>query len=32
MKKDGMAHTNEEQGIKRKLSSLRSFYKYLYKK
>ena len=29
--KDGMAHTNEERGIKRKLSSLRSFYKYLYK-
>ena len=24
-------HTNEERGIKRKLSSLRSFYKYLYK-
>ena len=23
--KDGMAHTNEERGIKRKLSSLRSF-------
>ena len=29
--KDGIAHTNEERGIKRKLSSLRSFYKYLYK-
>lgn len=29
--KDGVAHTNEERGIKRKLSSLRSFYNYLYK-
>ena len=29
--KDGNAHSNEERGLKRKLSSLRSFYNYLYK-
>lgn len=29
--KDGVAHTNDERGIKRKLASLRSFYNYLYK-
>ena len=29
--KDGMAHTNEERAIKRKLSSLRTFYNYYYK-
>lgn len=30
--KDGSEHTNEERGIARKLSSLRSFYNYFYKK
>jgi len=30
--KDGKAHTNGETGIKRKLVSLRSFYKYYFKK
>ena len=29
--KDGVAHTNDERGLKRKLASLRSFYNYLYK-
>lgn len=29
--KDGQAHTNDECGIKRKLSSLRTFYNYYYK-
>lgn len=29
--KDGVAHTNEERGLKRKLASLRTFYNYLYK-
>lgn len=29
--KDGKAHTNEERGLKRKLSSLRTFYNYFYK-
>jgi site-specific recombinase XerD len=29
--KDGVAHTNEERGIKRKLASLRSFYNYFFK-
>lgn len=29
--KDGVEHTNDERGIKRKLSSLRSFYHYYYK-
>lgn len=29
--KDGIAHSNDERGIKRKLASLRTFYKYLYK-
>ena len=29
--KDGVAHSNDERGLKRKLSSLRSFYKYCYK-
>ena len=29
--KDGVAHTNESQGLKRKLSSLRTFYNYYYK-
>jgi site-specific recombinase XerD len=29
--KDGQAHTNEERGLKRKLSSLRTFYNYFYK-
>jgi site-specific recombinase XerD len=29
--KDGVAHTNEERGLKRKLASLRTFYKYYYK-
>ncbi len=29
--KDGIAHTNDERGLKRKLASLRSFYNYLYK-
>jgi site-specific recombinase XerD len=29
--KDGVAHTNEERGIKRKLASLRSFYNYFFR-
>jgi site-specific recombinase XerD len=29
--KDGVAHTNEERGLKRKLASLRSFYNYFFK-
>lgn len=29
--KDGMAHSNDERAIKRKLSSLRTFYNYFYK-
>jgi site-specific recombinase XerD len=29
--KDGQAHTNEERGLKRKLSSLRTFYNYFFK-
>ena len=29
--KDGMEHTNDERGLKRKLASLRSFYRFLYK-
>jgi len=29
--KDGVAHSNEERGIKRKLASLRSFYNYFFK-
>lgn len=29
--KDGTAHSNEERGLKRKLASLRTFYKYFYK-
>lgn len=29
--KDGAEHTNDERGIKRKLASLRSFYRYFYK-
>jgi integrase/recombinase XerC len=29
--KDGEEHTNEERGIKRKLASLRTFYRYFYK-
>lgn len=29
--KDGVEHTNDERGIKRKLASLRSFYRYFYK-
>lgn len=29
--KDGVAHTNDERGIKRKLSSLRTLYRYFYK-
>ncbi len=29
--KDGTEHTNDERGIKRKLASLRSFYRYFYK-
>ena len=29
--KDGVAHANDERGLKRKLASLRSFYNYLYK-
>ena len=31
MKKMVMEHTNDERGLKRKLASLRSFYRYLYK-
>ena len=27
--KDGVEHTNDERGLKRKLASLRSFYRYL---
>lgn len=30
--KDGIVHTNDEKGIKRKLASLRTFYNYLYKR
>ena len=30
--KDGVAHTNDERGISRKLASLRSFYNYYFKK
>lgn len=30
--KDGVEHTNDERGIKRKLASLRSFFGYFYKK
>ena len=29
--KDGIEHTNDERGIKRKLASLRSFYRYFYR-
>ncbi len=29
--KDGVEHTNDERGIKRKLASLRSFYRYFFK-
>ncbi|MGN0143136.1 MAG: tyrosine-type recombinase/integrase [Roseburia sp.] len=29
--KDGVEHTNDERGLKRKLASLRSFYRYFYK-
>ncbi len=29
--KDGQAHTNDERGLKRKLSSLRTFYNFFYK-
>lgn len=29
--KDGVAHSNEERGLKRKLASLRSFYNYFFK-
>ena len=29
--KDGVEHTNDERGLKRKLASLRSFYRYYYK-
>ena len=29
--KDGVEHTNDERGIKRKLASLRSFYRYYFK-
>lgn len=29
--KDGVAHTNDERGIKRKLASLRTFYNYFFK-
>ena len=29
--KDGVAHTNDERGISRKLASLRSFYNYFFK-
>ena len=31
LEKDGVEHTNDERGLKRKLASLRSFYRYLYK-
>lgn len=30
--KDGIEHKNDERGIKRKLASLRTFYRYFYKK
>ncbi|SDX86142.1 tyrosine-type recombinase/integrase [Lachnobacterium bovis] len=30
--KDGVTHTNDSRGIKRKLAALRSFYKYFFKK
>lgn len=30
--KDGISHTNDERGIKRKLASLRTFYNYFFKK
>jgi len=30
--KDGVAHTNDERGLKRKLASLRTFYNYFFKK
>jgi len=30
--KDGMEHHNDERGVKRKLASLRTFYRYFYKK
>lgn len=29
--KDGVAHSNDERGLKRKLSSLRTFYNFMYK-
>ena len=29
--KNGVEHTNDERGIKRKLASLRSFYRYYFK-
>ena len=29
--KDGVAHTNDERGLKRKLASLRTFYNYFFK-
>lgn len=29
--KDGIAHANDERGLKRKLASLRTFYNYMYK-
>ena len=29
--KDGVAHTNDERGLKRKLASLRTFYNYYFK-
>lgn len=29
--KDGVEHTNDERGLKRKLASIRSFYRYYYK-
>lgn len=31
-KKDGLEHHNDERGVKRKLASLRTFYRYFYKK
>ena len=30
--KDGVEHYNKERGVKRKLASLRTFYRYFYKK
>ena len=30
--KDGIAHTNDERGLRRKLASLRTFYNYFFKK